>query len=130
MAFRIDAEHARAQLVVTRIQDLPDQLVGRFERRIDAFQAEGTAVESRTLFWILALLFARDDWHIVLGVLGYLGALLTAIYTFRMIFRAFYGEPNEEARELEHGHLFHAEHPTNPMTGEIASQAAAATIAS
>jgi len=68
---------------------------------------------------IIALLLARGDWHIVLGVLGYLGSLLTAIYTFRMIFRAFYGEPNEEARELEHGHLFHAEHPTNPMTGEI-----------
>jgi NADH-quinone oxidoreductase subunit L len=68
---------------------------------------------------IIALMFARDDWHIVLGVLGYVGSLLTAIYTFRMIFRAFYGEPNEEARELEHGHLYHAEHPTNPMTGEI-----------
>jgi NADH-quinone oxidoreductase subunit L len=36
-----------------------------------------------------------------------------------MIFRAFYGEPNVEALELEHGHLFHAEHPSNPMTGEI-----------
>jgi NADH-quinone oxidoreductase subunit L len=68
---------------------------------------------------IIALLFARDDWHIVLAVLGYLGAFLTAIYTFRMIFRAFYGEPVEEARELEHGHLYHAEHPTNPMSGEI-----------
>jgi NADH-quinone oxidoreductase subunit L len=68
---------------------------------------------------IIALMFARDDWHIVLGVLGYVGSFMTAIYTFRMIFRAFYGEPNEEARELEHGHLFHAEHPTNPMTGEI-----------
>jgi NADH-quinone oxidoreductase subunit L len=68
---------------------------------------------------IIAFEFARDDWHIVLGVLGYVGSLMTAIYTFRMIFRAFYGEPNEEARELEHGHLFHAEHPTNPMTGEI-----------
>jgi NADH-quinone oxidoreductase subunit L len=68
---------------------------------------------------IIALLFAREDWHAVLGVLGYVGSLLTAIYTFRMIFRAFYGEPCEEARELEHGHLFHAEHPTNPMTGEI-----------
>jgi NADH-quinone oxidoreductase subunit L len=68
---------------------------------------------------IIALLFAREDWHVVLGVLGYVGSLLTAIYTFRMIFRAFYGEPNEEARELEHGHLFHAEHPTNPLTGEI-----------
>src|SRR5215213_4521323 len=68
---------------------------------------------------IIAVMFAREDWHIVLGVLGYVGSLLTAIYTFRMIFRAFFGEPNPEARELEHGHLFHAEHPTNPMTGEI-----------
>ena len=68
---------------------------------------------------IIALLFAREDWHTVLGVLGYLGSFLTAIYTFRMIFRAFLGDPCEEARELEHGHLFHAEHPTNPLTGEI-----------
>jgi len=68
---------------------------------------------------ILALLFAREDWHVVLGVLGYVGALLTAIYTFRMIFRAFYGEPVPEARALEDGHLFHAEHPANPATGEV-----------
>jgi NADH-quinone oxidoreductase subunit L len=68
---------------------------------------------------ILSLLLARDDWHIVLGVLGYVGALLTAIYTFRMIFRAFFGDPCEEARELEHGHLFHAEQHTNPATGEV-----------
>jgi NADH-quinone oxidoreductase subunit L len=68
---------------------------------------------------IIALLFAREDWHVVLAVLAYLGSLLTAIYTFRMIFRAFFGEQCPEARELEHGHLFHAEHPTNPMTGEI-----------
>jgi NADH-quinone oxidoreductase subunit L len=69
---------------------------------------------------IIALLFARDDWHIVLGVLGYVGSLLTAIYTFRMIFRAFLGDPCPEARELiDTGHLHHAEHPTNPMTGEI-----------
>jgi NADH-quinone oxidoreductase subunit L len=68
---------------------------------------------------IIALMFARQDWHIVLGVLGYLGSLLTAIYTFRMIFRAFFGEPSPEARELEHGHLFHAEQHTNPATGEV-----------
>jgi NADH-quinone oxidoreductase subunit L len=67
---------------------------------------------------IIALLFAREDWHVVLGVLGYVGSLLTAIYTFRMIFRAFWGEPSPEARELEHGHLYHAEQPSNPMTGE------------
>ena len=68
---------------------------------------------------ILSLLLARDDWHIVLAVLGYVGALLTAIYTFRMIFRAFLGEPCEEARELEGGHLFHAAEHTNPATGEV-----------
>jgi NADH-quinone oxidoreductase subunit L len=68
---------------------------------------------------IIALLFARDDWHIVLGVLGYVGSLLTAIYTFRMILRAFFGDPVPEAQELEHGHLFHPEHPVNPMSGEI-----------
>jgi NADH-quinone oxidoreductase subunit L len=68
---------------------------------------------------IIAILLERDDWHIALGVLGYVGALLTAIYTFRMIFRAFYGEACPEAQELEHGHLFHAHEPTNPMTGEV-----------
>src|SRR3954449_6021005 len=42
---------------------------------------------------IIAMELARGDWHIVLGVLGYVGAFLTGIYTFRMIFRAFFGEP-------------------------------------
>ncbi len=58
-------------------------------------------------------------WHWALYVAGYVGALLTAIYTFRMIFRAFHGEPVAEARELEGGHVHHAEHPTNPATGEV-----------
>jgi NADH-quinone oxidoreductase subunit L len=68
---------------------------------------------------IIALLIARKDWHIALGVLGYVGAFLTAIYTFRMIFRAFLGEPNEQALELEGGHLYHAPEHTNPATGEV-----------
>jgi NADH-quinone oxidoreductase subunit L len=68
---------------------------------------------------ILALEFDRGGWHVILGVLGYLGAFLTAIYAFRMIFRAFWGEPVEEARELEHGHLYHPPEPFNPATGEI-----------
>jgi NADH-quinone oxidoreductase subunit L len=53
----------------------------------------------------------------VLAVLGYVGAFMTAIYTFRMIFRAFHGEMCPEARELEHGHMAHPD-PVNPMTGE------------
>jgi len=36
-----------------------------------------------------------------------------------MIFRAFFGEPCEEAKELEQGHLAHAEVPTNPADGSV-----------
>ena len=43
---------------------------------------------------------------------------MTAVYTFRMIFRAFFGEPVPEAAELEDGHLHHAEVQRNPATGE------------
>jgi NADH-quinone oxidoreductase subunit L len=68
---------------------------------------------------IIAMELARGDWHVVLGVLGYVGAFMTGIYTFRMIFRAFHGAPSPEAVELEHGHLYHAEQHTNPATGEV-----------
>jgi NADH-quinone oxidoreductase subunit L len=68
---------------------------------------------------ILLVTAERGGWHWILYVMGYLGAFLTAIYTFRMIFRAFYGEPVAEARELESGHLHHAEHATNPANGEL-----------
>jgi NADH-quinone oxidoreductase subunit L len=68
---------------------------------------------------ILAYLTARDDWHIVLVVIGFIGSFMTAVYTFRMIFRAFYGDPVEPARELEQGHLYHAPEHTNPATGEV-----------
>jgi NADH-quinone oxidoreductase subunit L len=67
---------------------------------------------------ILAFLDQRGGVWVILGVVGYLGAFLTALYTFRMIFRAFFGNPVPEAQELEHGHLVHAEVPRNPMTGE------------
>jgi NADH-quinone oxidoreductase subunit L len=74
-------------------------------------------------FWskdeIIALEFDRGGWHTILGVLAYVGAFLTAIYTFRMIFRAFHGEMCPEAEELSHGHLYHAPEPTNPANGEI-----------
>ncbi|HEY2140795.1 MAG TPA: NADH-quinone oxidoreductase subunit L [Solirubrobacteraceae bacterium] len=68
---------------------------------------------------ILLVTAERGGWHWALYAAGYVGALLTAIYTFRMIFRAFHGEPVAEARELEEGHLHHAETPTNPITGEL-----------
>jgi NADH-quinone oxidoreductase subunit L len=68
---------------------------------------------------ILADIGARGGGWWALYVFGYVGAILTAIYTWRMIFRAFWGEPCPEARELEDGHLHHAEAPFNPASGEI-----------
>jgi len=68
---------------------------------------------------ILLVEAAQGGWHWVLYVVGYVVALMTAIYTWRMIFRAFWGEPVEPARELEQGHLYHAPQPTNPATGEV-----------
>src|SRR3954453_572546 len=67
------------------------------------------------------LLFQAEagGWHWILWVVGYLTALMTAFYTWRMIFRAFWGEPVEQATELEHGHLWHAPEPTNPASGEV-----------
>jgi NADH-quinone oxidoreductase subunit L len=68
---------------------------------------------------IIAYLDHRGGGFEILGILGYAGALMTGIYTFRMIFRAFFGEPVEEARELEQGHLHHPESGFNPGTGEL-----------
>ena len=68
---------------------------------------------------ILLDLGAEGGWKWALYVAGYVGALLTAVYTWRMIFRAFHGDPVPEARELEEGHLHHAEVHTNPVTGEV-----------
>lgn len=67
---------------------------------------------------ILAYTADRGGFHIALAVVGYIAAFLTAVYTFRMIFRAFWGEPVEEAKELEEGHLAHGE-PLNPANGEL-----------
>ena len=61
----------------------------------------------------------RGGWYWVLYIAGYVGAFLTALYTWRLIFRVFWGEPCPEAVELESGHLHHPEQPTNPATGEV-----------
>jgi len=67
---------------------------------------------------ILLVAGERGGWHWALYAAGYFGAFLTALYTFRMIFRAFHGEPVKQARDLEEGHLYHAEAPFNPATSE------------
>jgi NADH-quinone oxidoreductase subunit L len=66
---------------------------------------------------ILAYTFNRGGLYVILGVVGYAAAAMTAFYAFRMVFRVFHGEPCPEARELEHGHLVHVD-PVNPATGE------------
>ncbi len=69
-----------------------------------------------------ALLFEvgqRGGWYYGLYAAGYIGAAFTVLYTWRMIFRVFWGEPCEQAAELEHGHLYHAPQPVNPANGEV-----------
>src|SRR4051795_3431325 len=66
---------------------------------------------------ILVFAANRGGWYWLFPIGGYLGALLTAFYAFRIGFRVVAGEPCEEARELEQGHIHHAE-PENPRTGE------------
>jgi NADH-quinone oxidoreductase subunit L len=66
---------------------------------------------------ILVYAINRGGLYGVLGVLGYVGSLLTAFYAGRMVFRTFYGEQAPEADQLTRGELAHGEH-RNPATGE------------
>jgi NADH-quinone oxidoreductase subunit L len=66
---------------------------------------------------ILAFAAERGGGYLALAVLGYIAALLTAFYAFRMVFRVFFRPPVPEARELAAGHIAHGD-PENPMTGE------------
>jgi NADH-quinone oxidoreductase subunit L len=66
---------------------------------------------------ILAFAGERGGGYWILYGAGTIAALMTAFYAFRIIFRVFGGEPNEEAKELERGHLHHAD-PVNPLSGE------------
>jgi len=69
---------------------------------------------------ILAFAEARGGMYLIFTVLGYVGAFLTAIYAFRLVFRVLPGRPCPEAQELiETGHLHHPHGPpVNPATGE------------
>ncbi|MEA2479959.1 MAG: NADH-quinone oxidoreductase subunit, partial [Thermoleophilaceae bacterium] len=68
---------------------------------------------------ILAFDLHRGGLYAVLAIVGYVAALMTAFYAFRMVFRVFWGDPVPEAQSLiEKGEIFHGEHK-NPATGEI-----------
>ncbi len=66
---------------------------------------------------ILGFAADRGGIYWIFAIGGYVGALLTAFYAFRIGFRVVAGKPCEEARELEHGHMHH-EPPTNPQSGD------------
>ena len=61
---------------------------------------------------ILSDALARGDWvgYTVWG-LGLLGAFVTALYTFRLMFLVFHGEPSEFARKQGEAHAGHGEGP-------------------
>jgi NADH-quinone oxidoreductase subunit L len=66
---------------------------------------------------ILGFAANRGGIYWIFAIGGYIGALMTAFYSFRIGFRVVAGRPCEEAKELEQGHIHHAP-PTNPHTGE------------
>jgi NADH-quinone oxidoreductase subunit L len=59
----------------------------------------------------------RGGYDLVLAIVAFAAALITAFYAFRMVFRVFHGDPVPEAQSLERGELAHGEH-INPLTGE------------
>ncbi len=66
---------------------------------------------------ILGFAQQRGGMYLIFEIGGYIGALMTAIYSFRLVFRVLGGEECDEARELrETGHVVHAE-PRNPADG-------------
>src|SRR3954449_9771081 len=67
---------------------------------------------------ILGFADDRGGIYTLMAVLGYVGAFMTAVYSFRLVFRVLPGTPCKEAQELEDtGHVVHAD-PVNPATGE------------
>ncbi len=66
---------------------------------------------------ILGFAADRGGIYWIFAIGGYVGALMTAFYSFRIGFRVVAGKPCEEAQELEQGHIHHAP-PVNPHSGE------------
>jgi NADH-quinone oxidoreductase subunit L len=67
---------------------------------------------------ILAYAELRGGMYFWMAMGGYVGAFLTALYTFRLIFRVLPGKPCEEAQHLiDTGELYHGR-AINPATEE------------
>ena len=90
------------------------------------FVAGGLALSAFPLFsgffskdTLLFEVGARGGWYLALYVAGYVGAAFTVFYTWRMIYRAFWGEPCKEAQVvIDTGHAYHPAEHTNPHTGD------------
>ena len=68
---------------------------------------------------ILDYAIARGGIYEWMAIGGYVGAFLTALYTFRLVFRVLPGRPCEEAQHLiDTGELYHGE-PRNPANDEL-----------
>jgi NADH-quinone oxidoreductase subunit L len=68
---------------------------------------------------ILAYAEARGGMYTWMAVGGYVGAFLTALYTFRLIFRVLPGKPCDEAQHLiDTGELYHGP-AINPANEEL-----------
>ncbi len=68
---------------------------------------------------ILAYAEARGGMYTWMAVGGYVGAFLTALYTFRLIFRVLPGQPCKEAQHLiDTGELYHGP-AINPANEEL-----------
>jgi NADH-quinone oxidoreductase subunit L len=82
-------------------------------------------------FWskdsIIASALAADAFGIVLGIAALLGVFLTALYTFRMLFIVFGGDPSPYARE--HLHVPTRDEPHLWMAWTVGALAVGAVIA-
>jgi NADH-quinone oxidoreductase subunit L len=82
-------------------------------------------------FWskdsIIASALAADAYGIVLGIVALAGVFLTALYTFRMLFVVFGGEPSPYARE--HLHVPTRDEPHFWMAWTVGALAVGAVVA-
>ena len=82
-------------------------------------------------FWskdsILASALAAGSYGVILAIAGLAGAFLTCLYTFRMLFVVFGGEPSAYARE--HLHLPERNEPNVWMAWTVGALAVGAVVA-
>jgi NADH-quinone oxidoreductase subunit L len=76
---------------------------------------------------ILSAALARGTFGAILWVFGIVGAFLTGVYTFRMLFLVFWGEPSGFTQE--HFHKHHCKEAPHEMFWPVALLAVLATFA-